>query len=152
MQVNMAVEPLVREAFGAAVGQDIDRSIAATKKMVDQGDAGVQDSINLAGAVATYALFDLHGGQRPDDEQLRDLAKSFVEMESWAGFDEKTALTFLTALADRTPAAGLTPETVGRIVFVMGAWLLAAFGSEDRKWYDYLDQILSAIETAQDGQ
>ena len=148
MQINMAVEPLVREAFGAAVGQDIDRNIVAMKNMVDRGDAGVQDSLNLAGAVATFALFDIHDGERPDDEQLHDLAKSFVEMESWAAFDEQAALTFLTALADRTSVDGLPSETVTRLAFVMGAWLLAAFGPEDRKWYDYLDQILNALESA----
>jgi hypothetical protein len=149
MQINMAVEPLVREAFGAAVDQDIDGSIDAIKKMIDRGDAGVQDSVNLATAVATFALIDIHGGRRPSDEELRDLAGSFVEMESWARFDAETALTFLTALADQKSAEGLTPETVGRIVFVMGAWLLAAFGPDERSWSMYLDQILSTIEAGQ---
>jgi hypothetical protein len=147
MQVNMAVEPLVREALGAAVGRDIDRSIAAMKAMADRGDAAVQDSLNLAGAVTTYALFDLHEGERPDDDQLSELAKSFVEMESWARFDEQTSLAFLMAIADHAPAQTLAPETVTRITFVMCAWLLAAFGPDERDWYTYLDQILDVIET-----
>ncbi len=34
------------------------------------------------------------------------------------------------------------------MVFVIGAWLLASFGPEDRDWYRYLDQILDALETS----
>lgn len=152
MQVNMAVEPLAREAFAAAVGRDIDRSIAATQAMVDGGDAVFDDSLNLALTVATFALFDIHGGERPDDDELRELATSFVEMNGWASFDEKTALTFLTALADRAPVEGIAPETVGRIVFVMGAWLLGAFGPDEQTWYMYLDQILNTIESGKGGR
>jgi hypothetical protein len=148
VQVNMRVEPLVREALAAAVGKDPGRSAAAVQAMMDAGDQAVQDSVNLAAAVDAYALLDLHNSQRPEDDQLHALATSFSEMESWAEFDQLTAYTFLKALADQRSLEGtLSAEVVTRIVFVMGAWLLASFGAEDRDWYTYLDEILDALES-----
>jgi hypothetical protein len=105
--------------------------------------------VNLAGAIGAAALLDIHGGQAPDDEQNHDLARSFVEMNEWADFDETTAYTYLSAVSDQRDVwEVLPPETVARLVFVMGAWLLGAFGPAGRKWYQYLDQIEKAIESA----
>jgi hypothetical protein len=149
MQINMAVEPLVREAFGAALGQDIDRLIAVGQDMAKGGEQVTRDTINLAGAVTAFALFDLHGGAGPEDEQSRELASQFVEMNEWADFDAETAYIFLSGLSNQRDIREiLPPETVARLVFVIGAWLLAAFGPEDRHWYTYLDQIENALESA----
>lgn len=150
MKVNMSVEPLVREAFAATLAQDVDRSEAALRAIADAGEQAAQDAVNLAGAVSAFALFDLHDGECPDDDQLGKLADSFVDMAAWTDIDRATALAFLTALADQRPVSSvLPPDKTAWTSFNVGVWLLAAFGPEDRKWYTYLDQILKSIETAQ---
>jgi len=149
VQLNMAVEPLVREAFAAAVARDPGRSAEALRAMADGGDATVQDSVNLATLVAAFALRDLNGGQRPDDADLQRLAGSFVEMNEWAEFDPDTVRSVLTALADQRSVEGELPaQEVARLIFVLGVWLMAAFGPDERHWWQYLDQILDALESA----
>ncbi len=80
-----------------------------------------------------------------DDEYLKSLASRFAEMESWAQFTSEDAYEFLHSLIspDLPP---LPSTTVIRLVFVMGAWLLSAFGGPDRIWYEELDRILMRIE------
>ena len=146
MQINMGVEPLVREAFAASLGSDPQRSAAAVQAMADGGEQVVRDSVTLAGAIATTALLDLFDGEAPDEDQLRKLATSLVTMEEWAGIEPHEALTLLQALSGETQRPSLPPETFTRIIFIAGAWLLAAFGPEKRTWYDYLDQILTRLE------
>ena len=150
MSVNMNVEPLVREAVAAGIAADPDRCAEALRAMLTTGgEEAVGDSVHLGLAICYYALLDLHGGQRPDDEQLTDLARSFVEMNGWAGFDADEALAFLTALADTRPVDDVLPAEVStRLVFVMAGWLLAAFPPEDREWTDFLDDILDRLESA----
>lgn len=148
MQINMAVEPLVREAFDAAVAYNTDLSVTAIQAIVDRGDADFDASLNLAAAVVTFALFDIHGGERPDDDQLRELAQSFVEANEWSGFDEETTVTFLAELADGTSVETLSQEAVGRLVFAMGGWLLETFHPDEQTWHTYLDEILKALESA----
>jgi hypothetical protein len=150
MQVNMDVEPLVREAFGAAVDQDLDRCQAVTKALAVEGDQVFSDAVHLAGAVTAFALFYLYDGDSPDDDQVQALAGSFVEMEAWSGFDEVTVFAFLSALSDPGAASSLSAEAIGMLVFVVGAWLLSASGPEDRAWYQYLDQIETALESVQE--
>ena len=146
----MDVEPLVREAFGAAVGHDFDRCQEVAKALAAEGDQVLDDAVNLAGAVTAFALFYLYDGDSPDEDQVQALAGSFVEMEAWSGFDEVTVSTFLSALSDPRAASALSADTIGLLVFVVGAWLLTASGPEDRAWYQYLDQIETALESVQE--
>jgi hypothetical protein len=149
MQIDPQVEPLVRAALGAAVDRDPAKSEDALRAIMGRGDGAVREALDLALAIGLVALFDIHDGVRPTDNQLQDLAESFTQMESWAEFDHDTALTFLTALADqRSPEDVLAPEVVVRLVFVAAAWLLAGFLEEDEHWYDYLDKILNTLESA----
>ena len=146
MQINMSVEPLVREAFAASLGSDPQRSIAAVQAMADGGDQVARDSVTLATMIASMALLDLSDGEAPDEDELQELSQSLVEMEEWAGLEPSDALSLLQALSGETDRTILPPETYLRVIFIAGAWLLAAFGPEERTWYDYLDQILTRIE------
>jgi hypothetical protein len=146
MQINSSVEPLVREAFAASLGRDPQRSAAAVQAMADGGDQVVRDSVTLASLIASTALLDLSDGEAPDEDELQELVKSLLEMEAWAGIEPPDARSLLQALSGETDRPILPPETYTRIIFVVGAWLLASFEPEDRTWYDYLDQILTRLE------
>ncbi len=152
MQINMSVEPLVREAFAASLGNDPQRSVRAVQAMADGGDQVVRDSVTLATMIASMALLDLSDGEAPDEDELEELSKSLVEMEEWASIEPADALSILQALSGETDRSVLPPETYLRIIFIAGAWLLAAFGPTERTWYDYLDQILTRLEAGSAGQ
>jgi hypothetical protein len=71
--IDRDVERLAREAFGAAVAGEPDRFDAAVERIADRGDAFTRAALDLGVAVDSAALFSVHEGQRPDDEQLADL-------------------------------------------------------------------------------
>lgn len=150
MRTKITVEDdlSVREGFAAAFFEDFDHGMVELNKLIEGGGARVKEPVDLVGAAAIFALLETHETERPDDGQRRELVKSLVAVKSWAGIEEEEAFTFLTALADRTPVEDLTPEAVGRIVFVMCAWFSAAFDPDTRKLYDYMRRVLDVIAWA----
>lgn len=147
MRIDSQIEPLVREAFGAAVARDADRFRAALTAIGSAGDAVASESVNLALIIDVYALLDIHQGTKPDSAQIRELAKEFCDMEGWAAPDEASATAFLESLANRSRVEKvLPPEQVSVLVFLVGAWLLASFLKNNQQWTEYLDNILDGIE------
>lgn len=150
---NLAVEPLVREAFAAGLSKESERMNTALAAVAED-DQTFGDCLNLGVAISAIALKDRYNG-RPGGEQVADLARWFVEAlgHDW-GIGEADARTHLEALADGrgVPADTTTEhalETFVRTVFVVGAWMLASWAAKDARWWDYLDRILDTIETAQ---
>jgi hypothetical protein len=153
---NLAVEPLVREAFAAGLSKESERMNTALAAVAED-DQTFRDCLNLGVAISAIALTDRYNG-RPGDEQMPDLARWFVEAlgQEW-GISEADARAHLEALANRRDiGADATTEhamdTFVRTVFVVGAWMLASWADKDARWWDYLDQILDTIETAQRGE
>ncbi|MBO0871050.1 MAG: hypothetical protein J2P15_21065 [Micromonosporaceae bacterium] len=147
MKIDERVEPLVREAFAAAIARDADRLTEAVTAIAAAGDQTATDAINLALKITAYALLDIHEGFTPDQEQIHDLAKDFCEMEEWAVPDEAAAVKLLTALGNVSSVeAVLRPEEIAVLLFVLGAWLLTAFLPDDKHWPQYLDEILDDLE------
>jgi len=74
---NLAMEPLVREAFAAGLSKE-SRRMAKALAAVAEDDQTFRDCLNLGVAISAIALRDRYNG-RPNDEQLTDLARWFVE-------------------------------------------------------------------------
>jgi hypothetical protein len=147
MRIDSQIEPLVREAFGAAVARDADRFRAALTAIGSAGDDVASESVHLALIIDTYALLDIHQGTKPEDAQIRELGKEFCEMEQWAAPDQAAATAFLQSLANRSPVEEvLPPEQISVLVFLVGAWLLASFLKSNQNWTDYLDNLLEGLE------
>jgi hypothetical protein len=147
MRIDSQTEPLVREAFGAAVARDTGRFRRALKAIGSAGDNVASESVHLALIVDAIALHHIHQGAMPDSAQIRELTKEFCEMEEWPAPDESTASAFLESLANQSPVEKvLPPEQVSVLVFLVGAWLLASFLKNNQHWNDYLDNILDSIE------
>lgn len=149
MKIDKKVEPAVREAFAASVAEEPERFETAFEVIADRGDDFARRALSLAIAIDASALFNLHEGLWPDEEQARKLAHDFMESETWARVPEEDAATFLTALSD--PASLPTALPLGDLAwtsYVMGGWLLAAFLPEGRDWTDFLDDILDKLEDA----
>ncbi len=127
MQINMAVEPLDREALAACVGRNM-------------------DAVTLTSLIASSAYLDQSDGVTPSLDDVNDTAKQFVEMEPWAGATLETARDMFAAIANLPEQPPVPPETFLLLIWPITAWLLSAFGPEEQLWYQYLDAILYRIE------
>lgn len=146
MKIDERVEPAVREALGAAVAGEADRFDQAIERIGARGDDFARDAVNLGLAIDVAALFVVHQGRHPDDEQLADLARSFNEAEDWAEIAPDAPLKFLTALADQTPITEVVPlGDAALLTFGVGGWLLSAFLPEGAEWTDFLDRIINRL-------
>jgi hypothetical protein len=152
VKINEKIEPLFREALGAAVAQEEQRFDSAITVIVEERGQDFSDALNLALNVCRVTLFAIHKGGQPADSQLMSLASAFETSEAWAGLAEGDALTFLTALADQRSVQEVLPLKASTpLVFVVGAWLLSAFRPADQPWYSVLDEMLNVIEHAPAG-
>jgi hypothetical protein len=148
MKIDTEIEPAVREALAAAVAGEADQFNKATGQIGERGDDFALEAVHLGLAVGITALYSVHEGRRPDDEQLAELAGAFEETEFWAGIDPGKPLRFLTALADGTPITDVVPlEDSALLTFAVCGWLLSAFLPEEAEWTDFLDQILERLES-----
>jgi hypothetical protein len=147
MKINLTVEPMVREALAAAVGQERQRYDQAVLLLAENGEKSLVESINLGLSVAGFALADLHQGRRPAPAQIDRLAADFVESEAWSNIEQVSVREILRALTEGDPV-DLAPGDTAFSLFAIDAWLLSAFGPEDRPWNQYLDQILVALESS----
>jgi hypothetical protein len=149
VRIDPRIEPLVREAFAAAVAQESDRFNSAISTISEKSDESFKVALNLALDVCRVALFTIHEGQRPDNDQLAYIAGGFDNSEAWVGLSPGDSLTFLTALADMKSVTDALPlTTLIPMVFAMGGWLLSAFLPENKHWYNFLDEILREIEVS----
>jgi hypothetical protein len=147
MKVDSKIEPLVREAFAACVGQEPKRFANAVVAITDRGDRVTVDALTLATSIDAYALMALHHGKAPDQQQLEYLSTQFAATEAWAKVPAANARELISALAEnRTSTLGA--GDLAEATFTVGAWLLSAFLPEDKDWTDFLDEILNAIDAA----
>jgi hypothetical protein len=147
VKINSEVERAVRKALAGAVAEETGRFESAILELADKGDSFAGDALVLILAIDSAALFSIHEGQRPDDEQLRYLAQAFQESQAWATIPEGQPLKFLTAIADGKPVQDVIPlGDLVTVAFVVGAWLLTAFLPEGKDWTDLLDLLLERIE------
>jgi hypothetical protein len=150
MKIDEQVESAVREAMAASVAGEPDRFDAALKAIARQGDSFVRSAVTLALGVSSVALLTVHGGERPDDEQLRYLATELADdSQDWTdGIDQAVTLEFLTALAEGR-AADITSADLAELAFGAGGWLLSSF-PDTGVWTDFLDRILHQLEATPD--
>jgi hypothetical protein len=147
VKINPEVERAVRRILAGAVAEEPDRFETGMLALADKGDAFAGEALVLVVAIDSAALFSIHEGHRPDDEQLRYLATAFEESQAWAQIDHEVALKFLAAIADQIPVQDALPlDDLVEVAFVVGAWLLTAFLPEGKDWTDFLDVLLEKIE------
>jgi hypothetical protein len=139
--VNFTVEPLVRQAYAAAVARDVDASAAALEAMGDQA----KDCVVLAVVIAIHLVGPVDVPE--DEEYLLELAGEFGDMEAeWAGITTDDALLFLRGITGQGGLRDLEQATFIRVPFVLGAWLLSAFGPAEQDWTERLDEVLQKIK------
>ena len=152
MKIDPNVERLTREAFAASVAGEADRFDAALVAIADQGDETTSHALALALAVDRIALFAIHDGQRPDENQMAYLAGGLAEdAQTWApdAVTRQSARSFLDSIADVSTTT-LEPGDLALHAFGTGGWLLSSFQSSGKKWTEFLDQILDTLESVEE--
>lgn len=113
-----------------------------------RGDSIVDQVMDLVVSIGTVTLLSIHHGDRPRDQQLRIMTRDFVDYEAWAEVDFDTTLAYLKALADHTsPREALAVPNQMFAACAIGAWLLAAFIPDEVAWTDFLDGVLTKVES-----
>jgi hypothetical protein len=136
------LEPLVREAFAAAVARDPERSATALAAMGDQAPEGVL----LAVAVDIEALrAEVDGRDATAHQLFQHLALEMATIEEWAQFKAADINNFLLRIYGLPEAQPVDPLLTVRMAFVVGAFLMVSY-TPITPWYKYLDKIIQQIE------
>lgn len=145
--IDSHVEPLVREALAAVIGQDAERLHRAITAFPD-GESVIK-GVRLATAVALFALHDRHGPERPTDEKLTEIATGAAEDEDWTDITPDEIVNYLAAAYDKVGVDRVLPmERVVILAFVIAANLVSSYHPAGEEWWDYLDRAESVIEAA----
>lgn len=142
--VDMQVEPMVREAYAAAVKRDPARFESAVRAIPAEK---AQASLKLAFGIDSYLARDVFE-TTPTTEDLEDLAADFVRTEDWYPAAELPVGRFFRMLGGDQKVEAPDPMHFSLLCFLAGGWLLSAFLDEesDGDWVDRLDEVLNAID------
>jgi hypothetical protein len=144
MKIDNDVEPLLREALSAAVKADGRRFAQALQAFPN--DESLAHGVAVAMAVGLYVLHDVFG-HRPTTEELHEVARKLVAMETWAEVNAEDVVAAVTAAFDgRRGDEVLPPEKVLVLPLIVAAYLLSAGRAENEQWWEYLDRAEAAIE------
>jgi hypothetical protein len=146
--IDRKVEEPTRDMLGHAIRGEM-QDLAALIQSV--GDERYRQVLGLCLVAAAYAAVDV-SGRWPTDADLREIARVVVEHETEVQLDQADVYDYLSgaalgfkplpeALGDEVSAATLP-------VFITGS-MLFTFKPKGQEWWDYLDQIWGAYETAE---
>lgn len=144
VEIDVQVEPFVREALTAVVKSDAQRLERALGAFPD--DEAMTKGARLATAVSLYVLNDVHGGQ-PNGGELRAVADKLVEMEGWTDINSDEVMTFLAAAYSGRPGTAVLPvDRIAPLAYVIAGNLLSSCCKEGEFWFNYLDRAEAALE------
>jgi hypothetical protein len=149
MQIDERIEEKVREAYRGVVARDGDRVTAAFR---DLGEDDSKAAVGLGLFACGYIVNDVYP-DGPTEADLRELARQVVKAESsWIDLGNIDAVANFLGVAAKgdTSFSGVRAEDVTGLTFVCGGHLLATYREKDKHWWDYLDAIWAAAESASD--
>jgi hypothetical protein len=151
-RINAKVEKALREAMGHvahAEEDEIDASFA------DLTAAERAELIGLSIMVACYVAVDACGSQWPDDSDVRQIAHDLATTGTTAKhlrLDEGEIYAYLSrTVFGPEPLDDVIPERMKaeRLAVIVAQRASVVYRTDKEKgWWDYLDQVESAIEVA----
>jgi hypothetical protein len=147
MKIDDEVEKKVRDTLHWAVKQKPDELNAALQGFADESVRLA--ALELLAQISMYAATDAFNG-KPTLDQIRALAVEVAEAEAWASLSADQVSAFLAAVIHGQPGGmHLTADEYVALSFVVAASLLSSQPKpEGQWWFDYLDKVEAAIESA----
>ncbi|MEU4529770.1 hypothetical protein AB0F49_16220 [Micromonospora ureilytica] len=147
MRVDERVEEAVREAYRAVIAKDGDR-LAAALAGLDEREA--ETAIRYAVFVVGFIVKDVFRNGVAEAELLGLADKVIASESSWVNLGPREDLGRLLAAAASGDIASSTTDRADVVgnTFVVGGFLLTSFRLNDQRWWNYLDEIWTAMEAA----
>jgi hypothetical protein len=147
MGIDRKVEQTTRTMLGHAMRHELD-DLAALMRTA--GNETLLRSLPLCLLVSAYIAIDV-SDRWPTDADLREIAKHASESETELDISEQEIYEYLSrvALGSEKLDAVFSDEGIVPIPLYATANLLLTFRPRDEHWWEYLDQIWEAAETAE---
>jgi hypothetical protein len=146
MKIDPTVEAATRKMLGHAVRHELDKLAAM---VLDVGNEVFSGSIQLCLLASSYIAIDVNQ-QWPADADLREIAKTVWESEERLDISKQRIYEYLSRVAFGAEKAEdvFSAEGIVTIPVYATASLLVTFCPRDKHWWEYLDQIWDAVESA----
>jgi hypothetical protein len=148
MEIDRKVERAARTMLGHAIRNKLD---ALADAIQSAGNETFLSSIPLCLLASAYIAIDVSGMRWPKDVVLHKIASNASRSATRLDISEQEIYEYL-------PHVALGPEKLDDVFSVEGiatvplfatANLLLTFCPRDKEWWEYLDQIWDAAETAE---
>jgi hypothetical protein len=146
MGIDPKIEQSTRKMLGYAIRHELDDLAALVRA---EGNEALLGSIPLCLFASAYIAIDV-SDRWPTDADLREIAKRAAESATELDITEQEIYEYLARVA-------LGPEKLDDVFSVEGlatvpvfatANLLLTFRPREKHWWEYLDQIWDAADTA----
>jgi hypothetical protein len=148
-RIDAKVEKALREAMGHVAHAEADQ-IEPSLAVLDEAER--TEALGLAIMVACYAVVDACGTKWPTDASVRRIAEDLATTGTTAQQLQLDAEELNTYLS-RSVLGGLAPEEVIAdavmatcMPVIVAQRAAVVYRPTDKHWWEYLDQIESAIE------
>jgi hypothetical protein len=146
--IDPKVEEPARQMLGHAICGELAELAAAIRA---GGSERYRQVVGLFLVTAAYIAVDV-SGRWPTDADLRKIARAVAEHENGTALTEVEVHEYLSgaALGFRPPVGALGDDTAAAVrpALITGG-MLFVFRPRGGKWWDYLDQIERAYESAE---
>ena len=147
MGIDSKIEQLTRAMLGHAMRQELEDLAALVR---EAGDEIAARAIGLCVFASGYVAIDVCE-RWPTQADLREIAKSASKSATKLDLDESDIYEYLSRVAlgpEKLDDVFAMPKA-GMLPLLITANLLATFRPRDKHWWEYLDQIWDAAETAE---
>lgn len=148
MRIDPKIEQSTREMLGYAIRGEL-QDLATTIRAI--GDETYTGSLALCHTAVGYIAIDISGRRWPTDANLRKIARNTVGAETRLELDESDIYEYLSRVIfgpKRLDELFTSGQSAYILPILITASMLFTFRPKGQKWWEYLDTIWAATETA----
>jgi hypothetical protein len=149
----MHIDPKIEKPTRTMLGHAIRGELAELAQVIRAaGDEGYNASIGLCVNASGYIAINAAGYQWPSEAAIREMARHTAEISADYPLSESDIFSFLFCVAlgaESLDEVFPDPLAYSTLPVLITGQLLIAFSPRGVEWWDYLDVIWSAIETAE---
>jgi hypothetical protein len=148
MPIDPKIEQPTRTMLGHAMRHELD-DLAAV--VAAEGTETVAESVALCVFASGYIVIDVSGMRWPTEPVLRKIAHNAAAAATNLDLDETDIYEYLSRAvlgSERLDDIFPMPKA-GMLPLLITANLLATFRPREKHWWEYLDQIWDAAESAE---